>query len=282
MNNTEPAHTDNYNSEYVSIIIPTYNRASIIKDSVLSVLNQTYDAYEILIIDDGSVDNTETVINSLNDDRIRYIKLPENRGVAAARNEGIRNAIYEYIAFQDSDDNWKPDKLEKQMAYFKTKPQAALLYCPYECRKQDGTALSIPDDTILPSEKEGNIYKYMLQRNTIGAPCVLLRKSCLDKTGLFNENLRCLEDWELFLRISKYYEIAFQNEAMVKVNLSDSGVSHNVSGYYEARCHMLALHKDALLEYGLFETVSKDILDSADKLGILPQISKLMQYYLTT
>lgn len=282
----------------VSIIIPTYNRANVITDSINSILNQTYDEYELLIIDDGSTDNTEELINSLASasnagSRIRYIKMPENKGVAAARNEGIRQAQYDYIAFQDSDDYWNPDKLEKQMAYFtdiasNANPgtssaagrETALLYCPYECQKQDGSTILVPDENIPLSEKQGNIYEYMLRRNTIGTPSVLLRKECLEKTGLFNEDLRCLEDWELFLRISMHYEIAFQDEPMVKVNLSTDGVSHNISGYYEARCHMLALHKDALLKYGIFQDVTKDILESAEKLGILQQVSQIMQYHL--
>lgn len=264
----------------VSIIIPTYNRANVIENSIKSVLCQTYSEYELLIIDDGSTDNTETVISKINDNRIRYIKMPENKGVAAARNEGIRQAKYDYIAFQDSDDYWKEEKLEKQMDYLAGKPGTALLYCPYECQKADGSIINVPDSNIPLSEKQGNIYEYMLRRNTIGTPSVLLRRDCLDKTGLFCETLTCLEDWELFLRISKYYEIGFQDEPLVQVNLSTDGVSHNISGYYEARCYMVAKHKEALLQYGIFSDVTKDILESAEKLGILTQISQILQYYL--
>lgn len=263
-----------------SIIIPTYNRANVIENSIRSVLNQSYTEYELLVVDDGSTDDTESVIESFQDERIRYIKLPENKGVAAARNEGIRQAKYDYIAFQDSDDYWKENKLEKQMAFLTKHPEIALLYCPYECKKADGSAIIVPNDSIPMSEKQGNIYEYMLRRNTIGTPSVLLRKECLENSGIFNENLTCLEDWEFFLRISKNYEVAFQNEVLVYVNLSSDGVSHNVSGYYEARCYMIAIHKDALLRYGIFNDVTKDLLESAEKLGILPQISQILQYYL--
>lgn len=266
--------------EQVSIIIPTYNRADVIVNSIQSILDQTYEQYELIIVDDGSTDDTELVIEQINDNRIRYIKMPENKGVAAARNEGIRRAKYDYIAFQDSDDYWKKDKLEKQMGFLTTMPDIGLLYCPYECKKADGSTISVPNDSIPMSEKQGNIYEYMLRRNTIGTPSVLLRKKCLEKSGMFNESLTCLEDWEFFLRISKHYEIAFQNETLVYVNLSSDGVSHNVSGYYEARCYMIATHKDALLQYGIFNNVTKDVLESAEKLGILQQISKLLQYYL--
>lgn len=266
--------------EKVSIIIPTYNRADVLITSIQSVLQQTYTGFELLIVDDGSTDNTDTVVESIRDDRIRYLKMPENKGVAAARNEGIRQANYDYIAFQDSDDYWRPDKLEKQMAFLTQRPETALLYCPYKCKKADGTTVLVPSSNIPPEEKQGDIYRYMLLRNTIGTPSVLVRRQCLEESGLFCESLTCLEDWELFLRISRDHEIAFQDEPMVHVNLSTDGVSHNISGYYEARCYMLARHKDALLHYGIFQDITKDILESAEKLGILTQISKIMQYFL--
>lgn len=266
--------------EHVSIIIPTYNRADVIANSIQSILDQTYKQYELLIVDDGSTDDTASVIESLYNERIRYIKLPENKGVAAARNEGIRQAKYDYIAFQDSDDYWHKDKLEKQMDFLTKHPEIALLYCPYECQKNDGSVIIVPNNDIPLSEKQGNIYEYMLRRNTIGTPSVLLRKEALDKSGYFNETLTCLEDWELFLRISKHCEIAFLDEVLLNVNLSTDGVSHNISGYYEARCYMIATHKNALLNYGIFSDIVKEILESAEQLGILTQISKMLQYYL--
>lgn len=266
--------------EKVSIIIPTYNRADVLAASIQSVLQQTYTDFELLIIDDGSTDNTDMVVESIDDKRIRYLKMPENKGVAAARNEGIRQARYNYIAFQDSDDYWKPEKLEKQMNLLTQRSEIGLLYCPYECQKADGTIILVPDNNIPPEEKQGNIYPYMLLRNTIGTPCVLVRRQCLEKSGFFCESLTCLEDWELFLRIAGDYEIAFQEEPMVLVNLSKNGVSHNISGYYGARCYMLAKHKEALLRYGIFQDVTKDILESAEKLGILAQVSRMLQYFL--
>lgn len=266
--------------EKVSVIIPTYNRADVLAESVRSVLQQSYADFELLIVDDGSTDNTDTMIESVSDERIRYLKMPENKGVAAARNEGLRHVRYDYIAFQDSDDYWMPDKLEKQMSFLTQRPEAALLYCPYICQKADGSTLFVPGTNIPLSEKQGKIYPYMLKRNTIGTPSVLLRRKCLESAGFFNESLTCLEDWEFFLRIARDHEIAFQEEAMVRVNLSKDGVSHNISGYYAARCYMLALHKDAFLQYGIFQESTKEILESAEKLGILPQISTMMQYYL--
>ena len=104
----------------VSVIIPTYNRAKLIKRSILSVLNQTYQNFEIIVVDDGSADDTKSVVESFNNPKIRYIRHDINKGQSAARNTGIKNAKGKYIAFQDSDDEWLPEKLEKQMSCFES------------------------------------------------------------------------------------------------------------------------------------------------------------------
>lgn len=266
--------------EKVSIIIPTYNRAGLIEKSIQSVLAQTYPEFELLIVDDGSVDDTQQVVQNIGDDRIRYIKMPENRGVAAARNEGIRQSAYDYIAFQDSDDLWKPEKLAKQMKMLSQKPQAGLIYCAYECKKSDGTIATVPNGSIPMEEKQGSIYPFLLGRNTIGMPSVLARKECLMKSGLFHENLSCLEDWELFLRIAKNYEIAFLEETLVYVHMWEGGVSSNVSGYFEARCYMLQQHKAAFLQYNIFNEVVQDILIMAQNAGVLEQVGRMVEHYL--
>lgn len=266
--------------EPVSIILPTYNRATILTDAIESVLQQTYSEFELLIVDDGSTDDTEACVRRINDSRIRYIRLSENSGAANARNKGILQASFPYIAFQDSDDYWKKDKLEKQMNYLTNHPEVGLLYCSYECKKTDGSIAIVPDSAIPLAQKQGHIYPFMLQKNTIGAPTVLFRKECLNKSGLFCSELTCLEDWDFFLRIAKHFEIAFQDEIMVIVNMLPNGVSNNISGYYDARCRMIAEHRSSLLKYGLFNDVVSDVLNTAECLGIIEPISKMLQYYL--
>ena len=94
--------------EKISVVIPTYNRSALIERAVNSVAMQTYENLEIIVVDDGSADDTETVVNSIKDSRIRYIKLPVNGGAANARNVGVEHATGSLVAFQDSDDYWKP------------------------------------------------------------------------------------------------------------------------------------------------------------------------------
>jgi len=108
------------NSELISVIIPTYNRAKSITRSIITVLNQTYENYELIVIDDCSTDSTKKILQSFSDKRIIYVRHLYNQGAAAARNTGIKIAKGKYIAFQDSDDEWLPKKLEKQMKVFKT------------------------------------------------------------------------------------------------------------------------------------------------------------------
>lgn len=266
--------------EKISVIIPTYNRADCIEKSIRSVLEQTYRDFELIIVDDGSSDNTQDVVNSIDDERIRYVKMPENKGASAARNEGIRQAAYDYIAFQDSDDMWKPDKLEKQMQTLMDNPQAGMVYCAYECQSFDGDVVIVPDEKMPLYEKQGDIYEKLLCRNTIGAPTVLVRRECFLKAGLFCESLSCLEDWELFVRIAREYEILFIEEPLVIVHLNAGGVSSNTAGYYEARCYMIAEHKDALIKYGKFNSVVEEVLLRARERGILEQVNKMLLYYL--
>lgn len=266
--------------EKVSVIIPTYNRADCIEKSIRSVLEQTYRDFELIIVDDGSSDNTHDVVNSIDDERIRYVKMPENRGASAARNEGIRQAAYDYIAFQDSDDMWKPDKLEKQMRTLMDNPQAGMVYCEFETRTYDGSIIIVPAKAIPLSDKQGKIYDKMLYQNMISTQTVVARREALVQEGLFCEKLTCLEDWDFFLRIAKDYEIAFLEEALVCVHRTDGSVSFNAAGYFEARCYMIAQHKEELLKRGQFNKVVEDVLIRAQKNGILEQVNKMLQYYL--
>lgn len=264
---------------YVSIILPTYNRAHSIRRSIESILRQTYPHWELLVIDDGSSDNTEEVVTEIAalDSRVRYYRQPQNRGVAAARNEGIGQVRYEYIAFQDSDDVWKEDKLEKQMRVFDEQPRVGMVYCAFEGEKPDGTRIRIPDESMGIENLQGNLYRLLLQRNVIGAPTTVIRRECLGRVGGFDETLTCLEDWELFLRISREYEIGCVIEPLLIADIHNSGVSSRVGGYFQTRCMMIVQHKEALLKYGIFQQTVEQILMTAKDAGVLEQVAQMLQ-----
>lgn len=272
---------------YVSIILPTYNRAHSIMKSIDSILCQTYPYWELLVIDDGSTDNTKDLVAEIaaSDTRVRYYKRAQNMGASAARNEGIRKSKYEYIAFQDSDDIWKADKLEKQMKIFVNKPETGLVYCSYEGVRFDGTKVVVPDFSEGVHNLQGNMYKRLLSGNVIGGPTVVIRKGCLEKCQVqgqfFDESLTCLEDWELFLRIAKEFEVGFVAESLLIADIHEGGVSSSVGGYFHARCVMVERHKDKLLEYGLFDQVVEQIFYMAKESGVFDQVAQIMQQLLS-
>ena len=224
----------------VSVIIPTYNRAHLIGRAIRSVLNQTYQDFEIIVVDDGSTDNTEEVVKGFNDGRIRYIRHDENRGGAAARNTGIRAAKGEYIAFQDDDDEWLPGKLEKQIKALEgAPPEVGVVYTDFRRFDERSTNELKPTKVMQVS---GDIHGDLLEDNFIGTPTVLVRRGCFDKVGMFDEELPRFQDWELWIRISKYYHFKHIREALVNSYEIPGGISSNAQARAIARELILKKH----------------------------------------
>ena len=198
----------------VSIILPSFNRAYLLPRAIKSILNQTFQDFELIIVDDGSSDNTEEVLNSFKDKRIIYIRHDRNKGASAARNTGLKVASGEYIAFQDSDDEWIPDKLEKQIKVFEAAPsEVGVVYTSFWKYLNNNEKIYIPNPKIKLKEKY--IFKELLKHNFIGLPTAIIRKECFEKVGRFDEELSCLEDWDLFIRISRYYQFMFIDEPLL-------------------------------------------------------------------
>lgn len=243
----------------VSIIIPTYNRNETIIRSINSVLCQSYGDFELIIVDDASTDSTETTIKKICDDRIRYIKLPVNGGSAYARNCGIIEAKGDYIAFQDSDDEWKPDKLKFQMEVMNTLDQSfGLVYTSFYYLSEQGY-VEWPPKNIPDHTKNGKIYQYMLTYNPVGGPTMLIRKECFEKIGLFNTDLKSLEDYELALRISKYFNLAIVELPLVRAYQTPGSLSKNIMAYIKASCLIIKMYKEDIIKYDLLERKLKDL-----------------------
>jgi glycosyltransferase involved in cell wall biosynthesis len=247
----------------VSVIIPTYNRANTIESSIRSVLNQTYTNIEIIVVDDASQDNTEEVVNSINDNRILYIRNNENQGVASARNIGAQYAKGEFIAFNDSDDIWHYDKLEKQMDVMLQNNDCNLVYCAFNRFLLNGTRVRIPDMNENISDLEGNIFTALFARNTISTQTMLLRTGYFMSIGGFQKNLRCLDDYELALRIAKNNKIYFVNEELVDVMESDNSISileKNYFSSFDSILYMVGLYWDEFEDKSIFEINIKSLL----------------------
>lgn len=227
----------------VSIILPTFNRSYIIDRSIRSILDQTYQEFELIIVDDGSTDNTEDVVRSFEDKRINYLKYKLNRGAAHARNVGIREARGQYIAFQDSDDEWISDKLAKQIEVItETSPDVGIVYSGY-------WRIIGYEKTYLPKKgnysKGGDIQDILLKGNFITTQTVLMRKECLKKAGLFDERLPRFQDWELWLRASKWYLFQFIDEPLVITYYQKDSITSKPDSLIDAFELILQKHKQA-------------------------------------
>lgn len=224
-------------NKYVSVIIPTYNREKTIERAIKSVLNQTHCNLELIIVDDCSQDNTEEIIKEISDERIRYLKLEKNSGANYARNKGIELSKYDLIAFQDSDDVWHEDKLEKQLKIM------------YE-KKVDFIATSYNQFVnneyrrIVPKEKiQANYLERILISNFIGTVTLLVKKGILIKEK-FNNELPRLQDYELAIRLVKNYKGYFLNTPTVDAYIQDDSISKNYEKYFIAIKKILDIHFD--------------------------------------
>lgn len=186
----------------INVIIPTFNRAEHLRDAIQSVVSQTYSEFELIVVDDGSTDNTEKIVRSFNDERIHYIK-QDNRGVSAARNTGIAKARGELIAFLDSDDRWEPGKLKTQKAFFDSNPDAHICQTE-ETWIRNGVRVNPKKKHAKPS---GWIFKECLPLCCVSPSAVMMRRKVFETIGVFDESLPACEDYDLWLRASLHYEI---------------------------------------------------------------------------
>lgn len=189
----------------VSVILPTYQRPHLLKRAMQSVLNQSYPHLELIVVDDASADATEDVVASVDDERVRYVKQPTNRGASAARNRGIREAKGAFLAFQDDDDIWFVDRLKLQLEHLLDAGEDTALslaghihVSPRHCRFVGGEQAFKQVDFSRGINSDFSL---------TATPCWLVKKSVLDEVGVFDEEMSTWEDWELALRISQVKQL---------------------------------------------------------------------------
>lgn len=225
----------------VSVIIPTHRRPVLLKAALQSVLDQTFQDFEIVVVDDASRDNTEEVVRSFGDPRIRYLAHQSNWRVAAARNTGVLNSSGEIIAFLDDDDEWLPEKLERQIAVFdRCAPVTGAVYTGFEkIDRRTGKVLAV----VRPS-KRGHIL-HELRQNCVGtASTVALRRRCIEEVGLFDETIDFGEEYDMWIRTAHSFDFAFLAEPLVRYSVHEDRLSTNYDVMIRGLERQIAKHSD--------------------------------------
>lgn len=216
----------------VTVCIPVYNRSQALRPTLDSVLAQTLTDWELLVIDDGSTDDTPEVVRSYTDPRVRYLR-QENAGGAAARNRGLAEARAPYLAYLDHDDRWEPEKLARQVAYLDDRTEYGLVYSRLVFVNEEDQEIGAPD---LPGP-EGDVFQALLEQHnfvfTMSNP--LMRTDLVRQVGGIDFTADMSDDWELFLRLARITRFGRIDGALVRYNLgNDLAQTRNVWRVYES------------------------------------------------
>lgn len=255
----------------VSVIIPTYNPKEHLIETLLSVLNQTYSSLEIVIVDDGSSIDTAAFIKPyISSHAVRYIGR-ENGGTAAARNTGINNSTGEYIAFLDHDDIWLPDKIALQVEALDRNPSCGLTYCNFQILDEQTGSLIDPRR----QGEGGCMFEKFLYRNFITtASQIMVRRSCFDQLGLFDESLPIVDDYDFYLRLSRCYDINYDSRVLTHWRSHQFNTSKN---YEKTQLGRIKVKEAALNRWVLSNNQKRTLFG-----GLRSDYYELAYYYLTS
>jgi len=222
----------------VSIVIPTYNRSAIVRRAIDSVMAQTFTDLEVIVVDDGSTDDTRAALAGY-PERVRAV-YQENAGPAAARNHGMRLARGEYIGFLDSDDVYLPTNVEAHVRRFAETPEAGLVYCGLEVLDKDGRHVK----EILPDPRDrGIVLDRLIRYNFITSSTVLMRRAAMEAAGTMSTSLWFAEDWYYWLRVALRFPIEFVDQVLVRYQRSAISLSHGTPIGTAADRNMLMLEQ---------------------------------------
>lgn len=211
--------------DLVSVIIPTYNRETTIKKAIKSVLDQSYSPIEVIIVDDCSIDNTEAVVNGIIDSRVVYHRLAVNSGACVARNYGVSKANGTIIAFQDSDDVWDPDKLQREVDYLISN-DLEFISCGFRRVYEDGHTEDL--GRAICSDVKIDNWCMLIDNNWVSTQTIVCRKYCFDKIQ-FDKSLKRYQDWDLALQASLFFKMGSLNESLVDVYLQSDSITRTVN-----------------------------------------------------
>ncbi len=231
-------------NELISVVIPTYNRAYIIFKSIESVLNQTYRNIELIIVDDGSTDDTVKNLRNIKDKRLQIVQLEKNSGMCAARNAGTKVSKGKYIAIHDSDDIWDLEKLEKQYKFMK-KTGCDLAFCQMRRINVNGKEQIVPNKDIT---MDGDLYHKLLKGSFIPSITIMMKNELANKVE-FDPEVRRFTDWDFALRVVKAnYKISYLPEILATsyIQNDSSAVTENK---YKSIEFIYKRYKDEIMPY---------------------------------
>ncbi|HXM42397.1 MAG TPA: glycosyltransferase family A protein [Bryobacteraceae bacterium] len=227
-----------------SVVVPAYNAAAYLPYAIDSVLAQTYADWEIVIVDDGSIDHTRAMVDSYRlklQDRLQYV-YQSNQGVSAARNSGIRAARGEFIALLDADDVWLPQRLERGVAALDADPAVGLVHA--KVARIDTRGLVTGQLKVEPKYLSGSIARHIYTRRAhLICTTVMFRKSCLAAAGWFDEAMQTTEDRDLWFRIALRYKIAYIGEVLAYYRISPTSTTANLERLLQWQLHFVAKHQ---------------------------------------
>lgn len=210
----------------VSVIIPAYNAVAYLPQTINSVLRQTFTDYEVLIVDDGSSDNTADWAAQIRDSRVKLISQP-NQGAGAARNTGVKNAQGDCVAFLDADDLWEPTKLAKQVERLDQQPEVGLVHTWITIANPDGSL----SDRTMQTDGEGHIWNQVVVYNPLKCgSTAMVRRRCFEELGYFDQSLKYSEDWDMWIRIARNYAFSVIAEPLTYYRIHPFNKSKNYEG----------------------------------------------------
>jgi glycosyltransferase involved in cell wall biosynthesis len=233
----EAAHRAQKSSAMVSIIIPNYNHARFVSDAIQSIISQDYSNFEIIVVDDGSTDDSHAVIAKFGK-RVQYI-WQKNQGLSAARNTGIRTARGDFIGVLDADDMYEPGFMSSLVPVLVENPDAAGVYCGYQFVDHQNNPLPQRESRLIPDEQ---LYQALLDGNFLVPESLLVRRCCYDDVGLFDESFDACEDWEMWLRITKQYRVIGSSMVLTRHRILPGSMSTDPSRMLRNRISVLKKH----------------------------------------
>lgn len=238
----------------VSVIIPTYNRYNYLKNAIDSILEQTVNDLEIIIIDDASNDNTPSILRDFNDNRIKYIRHAVNKGGSAARNTGIKESSSEYIAFLDDDDLWLPGKLEEQLNLIKQlPPDFGAVSCDYYLTNNIGSLFKaetpLKQNDRYMAKSKFSLSNDLLLNNYVGSTSqVLVKKLCFERVGNFDTELKSCQDLDMWIRIARVFKFTYVDKPLIIYRLHQHKISRDLNALIQGHEKLFDKYKSEYIK----------------------------------